>query len=71
MRPTSPTTCARVPGGDAEAPISVIDRALDWHHLQKPAQPVVGVFHVGLIYETTRHLIEINMPFIISNVRHR
>jgi hypothetical protein len=43
------------PGCAEEA--SGIDRALDWHHLQKPAQPVVDAFQVDLIDETTRHLI--------------
>jgi hypothetical protein len=38
---------------------SVIERALDWHHLQKPAQPVPGIFHLDLLYETTRQIIEI------------
>jgi hypothetical protein len=45
------------PGRAEEA--SVIERALDWYHLQKPAQPVVGIFHIDLVYKTTRHIIEI------------
>src|SRR5689334_24761245 len=32
------------PGRAEEA--SVIERALDWHHLQEPAQPVTDVFHL-------------------------
>src|SRR5580693_2532467 len=38
------------PGRAEEA--SVIERALDWYHLQKPAQPVVGIFHIDLVYKT-------------------
>jgi len=46
------------PGRAEEA--SLIERVLDWYHLQKPAQPVTGIFHRDfLYYETNRHIIEI------------
>jgi hypothetical protein len=45
------------PGRAEEA--SVIDRALDWYHLQESAQPVPGIFHLGLVYETTGQIVEI------------
>ena len=31
----------------------------DSDHLQKPAQPVAGILHLGLVYETTGQIIEI------------
>src|ERR1700719_2518877 len=34
------------PGRAEEA--SVIERAHDWYHLQKPAQPVADIFHLDL-----------------------
>jgi hypothetical protein len=45
------------PGRAEEA--SVIERALDWYHLQEPAQPVTGIFHLDLVYETTRQIVAI------------
>ena len=38
---------------------SVIERAPDRDHLQKPAQPVAGIFHIDLVCETNRHIVEI------------
>ena len=38
---------------------SVIERASDRDHLQKPAQPVAGVFHIDLAHETNGYFIEI------------
>jgi hypothetical protein len=61
-RPSQQSAIAELGRRKIDAPgcadeVSGIDRALDRHHLQKPAQSVVGVFDVGLICETTRHII--------------
>jgi len=45
------------PGRTEEA--SVIERASDRDHFQKPAQPVVGIFHSDLVHETNGHIVEI------------
>jgi hypothetical protein len=44
------------PGRAEEA--SVIERALDRYQLQKPAEPVAGIFHLDLVHETNRQIIE-------------
>jgi hypothetical protein len=44
------------PGRAQEA--SVIERAFDRYHLQKPAEPVARIFHLDLVYETNRQIFE-------------
>src|ERR1700720_1888511 len=35
---------------------SVIERSIDGVHSEKPAQPVAGIFHLGLVNEMNGHI---------------
>jgi hypothetical protein len=50
--------CRKVDAPGRAKKASVIERSSDRDHLQKPAQPVAGILHLDLVYETKKHIFE-------------